>query len=131
MVVGFQSCGRCGIPIGPENRRKCLMEGQQSGKKLVRDLCREWQHLLDLGKLSREAEYRIRKLVDRTAPIEDKIFLKTVKGQELISQCAEKTRDLRAQLGVPGDGMYQSLTELEACYEKLLKQTYEFRVKAG
>lgn len=102
-----------------------------SERTTVHELCREWQSLMEHERLSCEAEYRIRKLVDRTTPLVDKMFLKTVKGQELISQCAEKTQALRAQIGVPGDGLYQSLTALEECYEELLKKTYEFRVKAG
>jgi hypothetical protein len=97
----------------------------------VHDLCRDWLSLLAEAELSPEADYRIRKLADRTTPIMGKIFLKTVKGQELISLCAARTRALRDQLGGPGDGLYQRLTALEACYEELLKKTYEFRVKAG
>ncbi len=108
-----------------------FMERELGEKTTLRDLCREWQSLVDHAQLSPEAEYRIRKLADRTAPIADRIFVKTVKGQELIQECAEKTQKLRAQLGTPGDEFYRSLDALERSHEELLKKTYEFRVKAG
>jgi hypothetical protein len=107
------------------------MERELDEKTTVSDLCREWQNLVDHERLSPEAEYRIRKLLDRTAPVADRIFVKTVKGQQLIRECAERTRDLRTRLGGPSDRVYRSLDSLERSHEELLKKTYEFRVKAG
>ncbi len=107
------------------------MESERGEKTTVLDLCREWQSLIDHTQVSAEAEYRIRKLVDRTVPIADRIFVKTVKGQDLIRECAERTRELRAQLASQGDGLYRSLDALERSHEELLKKTYEFRIKAG
>jgi len=107
------------------------MKRERSERTTVLDLCQQWQSLLDVGKLSEETEYRIRKLIDRTLPIADKMFLKTVKGQEMIRHCAERTRIVRDQLTIPGDGLYRSLTALEECFEQMFKKTYEFRVKAG
>ena len=107
------------------------MDRELGEKTTIRDLCRDWQLLVDHAQLSAEAEYRIRKLVDRTTPVADRIFVKTAKGRELIRECAQKTRELRELLGNHGDEMYRRLDALERSHEELLKKTYEFRVKAG
>lgn len=95
------------------------------------ELCGLLEHLLESAKLSPEVEYRIRKLITRTTPITDKMFLKTVKGKELIVECLELARLLENQLVSGRQGVYGRLTQLENAHDELLKRTYEFRVKAG
>ena len=107
------------------------MHEQQEFLISVRNLRRDWEGLMESALLSEEATYRISKLIERSLSIEGKMFLKTLKGQDLIVQCAERTRALREELTMPGDTVYKGLTELEECYEELLRKTSEFRVKAG
>jgi hypothetical protein len=107
------------------------MQEDEIPRTTVHDLRQDWQTLVETEKMSGEAQYRIGRLIERSGPIEGKMFVKTVKGRELISQCAERTRALRDRLRMPGEVLYKSLTELETCYEELVKKTYEFRVKAG
>jgi hypothetical protein len=95
------------------------------------ELSEAWESLLDLEGISLESGYRIRRLIDRAQPLAEKMFLKTVKGREMVVQCWEKTRVLRDQLESGGEPLYAALTELERLYEELLKKAYEFRVKAG
>lgn len=78
-----------------------------------------------------EAAYRIRKLLERTFPLTNKLFVKTLKGKEMITHCVRKTLVVRSHLTDPDDHLYRLLTDLEKSYESLLKKTYEFRVKAG
>jgi hypothetical protein len=95
------------------------------------DLAAGWENLLNLDGISAESEYRIRKLIERALPLTGKIFVKTVKGKEMMAQCAEKTRLVRDQLESRDARVYTALTDLEKTYEEFLKQVYEFRVKAG
>jgi len=96
-----------------------------------RELVRYWTNLLESDDIPPEPEYRIRKLIDRSGPLAEKIFLKTARGREMISECAEKTRLFQGQLESGDDRLYKALTELETTYYDLLKTAYEFRVKAG
>ncbi len=95
------------------------------------ELSRAWESLLDLGGISSELSYRIRRLIDRAHPLADKMFLKTIKGREMILQCWEETCAFRNQLESQDARLYEVLTDLEKSYEELIKRTYEFRVKAG
>ncbi len=90
-----------------------------------------WKSLLDLEGISAESEYRIRKLIERAMPLAGKIFVKTIKGKEMMAQCARKTRVVQDQIEARSTRVYAALTELEREYEEFLKQVYEFRVKAG
>jgi hypothetical protein len=95
------------------------------------ELVRYWRNLLDSEDVPPESEYRIRKLIDRSGPLVEKIFLKTARGREMVSECAEQTRLFRSHLGFGDERLYRALTELEMTYQDLLKTAYEFRVKAG
>jgi hypothetical protein len=90
-----------------------------------------WEKLLDLEGISPEARYRLNRLVERAAALSGKMFVKTVKGKQMMAQCAEKTRAVRAELESRGPHVYAALTDLEREYEEFLKLVYEFRVKAG
>lgn len=101
------------------------------GKAMALELRRAWEDLLEQTELSPEVAYRIRKMIDRMTPLLEKTYLKTVKGQEMVLQCAEKTRRIQHQLNSNKEDVYFSLTDLEKTYEDLLKRTYEFRIIAG
>lgn len=107
------------------------MVGEPHIEVTLIELSRDWESLLDLDGISSESGYRIRRLINRAQPLADKMFLKTVKGREMILQCSEKTRVLRNQLESRGERLFSALTELERLYEELVKRTYEFRIKAG
>ena len=64
-------------------------------------------------------------------PLVDRVYLKTLKGQELLRDCLEKTATLQGRLQAPTIDLYVLLTNLEITYEDLLQKIYEFRVKAG
>jgi len=78
-----------------------------------------------------EAAYRIRKMMDRVAPVADKVYLKTLKGGEMLLQCTEKAGIIGEHLNGDEDLLYLLLTDLETTCEELLKGVYEFRIKAG
>jgi hypothetical protein len=106
------------------------MEREPTEATIVNLTC-GWENLLDLEGISGESEYRIRRLIERAVPLSGKMFVKTVKGKEMIAQCAEKTRVVQEELESRSAYVYAAITELERAYEELLKQVYEFRVKAG
>ena len=95
------------------------------------DLCSHLEHLLESAYLPEEAEYRIRKLINRTSPVAGKMFLKTVKGQELIRECMRMTCEVEELLVSGRPDLYRGLTRLEDSCDELLRKTSEFRVKAG
>lgn len=103
----------------------------KTGKVALTELSVAWETLLTLKGISREFEHRIRRMVSRATPLTDQVFLKTVKGREMIAECAKKTRLVREALNSQGDDVYRVLTDLERTYEDFLKRVYEFRVKAG
>lgn len=108
------------------------MSEASCGRASISELCQLLENLLSTRHLADEVEYRIRKLLDRTVPLTDKMFTKTLKGQELISECMEQVSVLRAHLDESGErDVYLSLTALERSYEELASKTLEFRVKAG
>ena len=107
------------------------MKNIMDGKAMALELCRSWEDLLEQTELSPEVDYRIRKMINRMTPLLNKMYLKTVKGQEMVLQCAEKTKRLQDQLNSNGEHVYYFLTNLEKTHEDLLKKTYEFRIIAG
>lgn len=108
-----------------------MSEIKADGRVTTDRMCRLWEETLRMEGLSPEVEYRLRKLIDRTIPISEKMFVKTLKGQELITRCLAETREVQLALQSGGEVVYLALTELEKTYEDLLKKTYDFRVKAG
>jgi hypothetical protein len=107
------------------------MNSRMSGKASAMELCDLWESILEDEGLSAEVRYRIRKLIDRTRPLLDKMFVKTVKGREMILQCSDMTRVIHDRLRSRQGNVFSLMTDLERTYEDFLKKTYEFRVKAG
>jgi len=107
------------------------MDSRTSGKVSALELCSLWESILKEDGLSTEVRYRFRKLIDRTRPMVDKMFVKTLKGREMIVECANITRTVQDHVRFDQDRLYILLTHLETVYEDFLTRTYEFRVKAG
>lgn len=107
------------------------MRRSDNSRVSVLELCSLLEDLLERSDLPSEAEYRIHKLISRTIPITSMMFLKTVKGQELILECMELTRSLDEQLVSGRRDLYQEMTRLENVHDELLRKTFQFRVKAG
>jgi hypothetical protein len=107
------------------------MDSETPGPFTLAELSRGWERLLQAQNMSEESAYRIRRLIERSLPLADKMFLKTIRGREMVLQCAERTLLVRDELESRGERVYETLTELEKIYEDLLKKAYEFRVKAG
>jgi hypothetical protein len=102
-----------------------------NGKALGLRLVAELQALLARNGLSPEVAYRLGKIIQGLSPLLDRLYLKTLKGQELLLVCLEQTGALEDRLQAPGKDFYLLLTSLEKTYEDLLQKIYEFRVKAG
>lgn len=101
------------------------------GKAQAQNLQEIWDSMVRIEHLHPEIAYRMEKLIHRMAPLADKIFFKTVKARQLLSECRQETYVLYKQLESDGDNAFLLLTNLEKTFEDLLKKTYEFRVKAG
>lgn len=117
--------------IAGRNLKVLSMDTHTSGKQSALELCSLWEGILEEDGLSSEVRYRLRKLIDRTRPMVDKMFVKTLKGREMIVECANITRTLQDHVRSDQDRLYVLLTHLETVYEDFLTKTYEFRVKAG
>ncbi|MDQ7781747.1 MAG: hypothetical protein RDU20_02630 [Desulfomonilaceae bacterium] len=107
------------------------MSSAREAKVSVLELCSLWESILEEEGLSEEVHYRIRKLIDRTRALTDKMFVKTLKGREMIAECADMSRAVQDHVSADRDRLYSLLTHLESVHEDFLKKTYEFRVKAG
>jgi hypothetical protein len=101
------------------------------GKMQAQNLQEIWESMAGIEQLHPEIVYRVDKLINRMAPLADKIFLKTVKARQLLAECGQRTAVLYQQIESDGDNAFLLLTNLEKTFEDLLKKTYEFRVKAG
>ncbi len=108
-----------------------MTETTNNPKILAAELRARWENILAEKGLSEELSYRFEKLDRRLEPILDKMYLKTVKGREMLKLCGEKTDSVREAIRSGGDDLYLALTDLEKTCEVLLKKTCEFRIKAG
>ena len=108
-----------------------FMDNMRSGKVRVQELQDIWESMVQMKRLHPEIVYRIEKLIHRTVPLADKVFLKTVKAHELLMECREKTVVLQNQIESDGNNAFLVLTNLEKTIEVLSTRTYEFRIKAG
>jgi hypothetical protein len=111
--------------------KEALLKTGSNGKALGLRLVDDLQAILAREGLSPEVAYRLGKIIQGLAPLVDRLYLKTLKGQELLGECLEQTRALQDRLHAPDEDFYVLLTDLEKTYEDLLQKIYEFRVKAG
>jgi hypothetical protein len=103
-----------------------------SNEKLVnKELGDVWRKVAANEGLTVEFSYRLNKLSQRFDSIADKIFMKTVKAHDILSQCAQLTGQFTSELDISHDVALRLLTQIEGHMDHLEKDTYEFRIKAG
>lgn len=107
------------------------MASISKGKNIVTRLNSRWREFIAAKGLSGEFAYRLEKLALRLDTIADKIFMKTVKAHEILAECEQFTEQLKAELGKSHRTALRLLTRIEAHMDDLVKQTHEFRIKAG
>jgi hypothetical protein len=90
-----------------------------------------WESILCQEGLSLEVTYLLAKIWQSLLPLLDRLYLKTLKGQELLLEGLEQGRRLLDGLRVPDENFYLLLTDLENTYANLFQKLYEFRVKTG
>ncbi len=98
---------------------------------LVEEFCNCCESFFAVPGLSPELTYRIDKLKDTVAPLEGKVYLKTLKGRETLLKCIEKLNFIKDRPTGDVDALFRLLTDLEIACDDLLVHTYEFRIKAG
>jgi hypothetical protein len=103
-----------------------------SNAKIVsRELGSVWRNITATKGLTVEFSYRVDKLSQRLDSIADKIFMKTVKAHDILSICAQLTGQFTSELDKSHDVALRLLTQIEGHMDRLEKDTYEFRIKAG
>ena len=90
-----------------------------------------WRRIAATRGLTVEFSYRLDKLCQRLDAIAGKIFLKTVKAHDILTECAQLTGQFKSELEKSHDLALRLLTQIEGLIERLEKDTYEFRIKAG
>lgn len=90
-----------------------------------------WETILQAIELPTEIGYRVDKLTQRLDAISDKMFLKTVKARQMLSDCEQLTQQLTTCIAPPDGRTYSLLTNLENHFDRLVKKTHAFRIKAG
>jgi len=106
----------------------CLLS---NGKNIIARLNSIWQEIAVAKGLAREFVYRFEKLVLTLDAIADKLFVKTVKAHQILSECEHLTEQFRSERGKHHYRSLVLLTRLEGLIDGLIKETYEFRIKAG
>ncbi len=102
-----------------------------NGKNIIGRLRSVWRGLIESKGLSAEFAYRIDKLVLRLDVVVDKVFVKTVKARNMLSECEQITVLLKSELNRSQNKALALLTRLEDRIEHLVSETHAFRVKAG
>jgi hypothetical protein len=104
-----------------------------NGKNTIRELKAIWGEMIAAGTPAAEIEYRIKKLIFRLDVVADKIFIKTVKAQDVLRECVRLTEQFQSKAAIHAEAQaaLMLLTQLEGRVEALVKETHEFRVKAG
>jgi len=102
-----------------------------NGTKSINQLDRYLRGMLQGERLQSEVAYRMAKLLSRLDAIADKFFLKTVKAQDILTECLNLSQRLRPRAGSQEEGFFILLTEIEQRIEHLVQKAHEFRVKAG
>ncbi len=107
------------------------MHSISNGKNIIGRLDSIWQEIAAVNGIAREFVYRFEKLSQTLAAIADKLFVKTVKAHQILSECEQLTEQFKSELGKHHHRSLVLLTRLEGLIDGLTKETYEFRIKAG
>jgi hypothetical protein len=102
-----------------------------NGKVVLKELKPAWRQIAAIEGLPVEFSYRFDKLGQRLDAIGDKIFIKTIKAHNILSECAQLTGQFMSELDISHEVALRLLTRIESRMDLLEKDTYEFRVKAG
>lgn len=102
-----------------------------SGKALLQELLAAWDDLQRRLDPASEVAYRFHRLSQTLAPLADRLYLKTVKGRELLWDCQRQTATLKEHLATLEPDFFRRLTALEDAVARLQREVHEFRVKAG
>lgn len=103
----------------------------ESSRKLMSNLDRLWRDITKTSGIQNEFAYRVNKLVQKLDSVSDKMFVKTVKASEMLSECKDLTQQFKSSMDRREDRTYILLTRLEHLFNDLVTKTHEFRVKAG
>lgn len=107
------------------------MHSLSNGKKFCGELNSVWNRLAAEKGVTGEFSYRLGKLALRLDSIADKIFIKTVKAHAILTECAQLTGQFESELNKSPPRALHLLTRIEALVDSLVKDTHEFRIKAG
>ena len=107
------------------------MPSISNSKNIIGRLESIWRQIIAAKELTGELAYRIEKLILRLDVVVDKIFVKTVKAHNILSECERLTEQFKFELTQPHDKALLLLTRLEDHIDGLVKETHAFRIKAG
>ena len=102
-----------------------------TGKNNIDRLHTVWRNMIAANGLTEELAYRLEKLILRLDSIADKIFIKTVKAQDILFECEQLSEKFKSELNEPQTKPLAVLTRIETQVEDLVKKTHAFRIKAG
>ena len=102
-----------------------------TGKRNIERLDAVWRDMIAADGMTKELAYRLEKLILRLNSIADKIFIKTVKAQEVLFECEQLSEKFKSELNKPQNKSFELLTRIEVQVEDLVKETHAFRIKAG
>jgi hypothetical protein len=107
------------------------MSAVLNGTCIIGDLSSRWRQFIAAKKLTGELAYRFEKLDQRLDSIAAKLYLKTVKAHQILSECTQLTEQFQSELPKSPNRALRLLTRLENHMDILVKNTHEFRIKAG
>jgi hypothetical protein len=107
------------------------MAFKSNAKTVSRELGSVWRRAAATEGMTVEVSYRLDKLFQRLDSIADKIFMKTVKAHDILEECAQLTVQFKSELDKSHDVALRLLTQIEGHMDRLVKDTHEFRIKAG
>lgn len=102
-----------------------------TGKNNIDRLDTVWRDMIANNGLTEELAYRLEKLILRLDSIADKIFIKTVKAQDILLECEQLSERFKSGLNKQQNDTLILLTRIEDQVEDLVKKTHAFRIKAG
>jgi hypothetical protein len=112
-------------------KRKIAMPLISNGKIISGKLSSGWRQFAAAKGLTVEFSYRLDKLALRLDSIADKVYLKTVKAHNILSECEQLTAQFKSELNHSPKIALSLLTRLESRMDNLVTNTHEFRIKAG